>query len=158
MFFLGLLLVGGVTYNAVERAAPWIALAVILTIPMMGVMWVNDILGFDSFINESWQALSGVDTPNDVVPECPAGSQTTGWVLLLLFLPLLNAIPGLVAIVGLPLGAVWAVAGGLRYLFDKDEEWLKSGVGVFTLGLAGVVVAGLIMRITHALYLGVGCS
>ncbi len=160
MFFLIFLLVAGVTYSAVEKVAPtilaWIALSVILMYPLMWLMWVSNTLGFESFLVNSWQSLSGVSSPGDIVPECASGP--TLWALVLWVLPVLNAVPGFVAIFGLPIGAIWSFVGGLRYLLDRNSDWLKSGIGVFGLGLLGVVLAGLVMRLTHFLYSTLGCS
>jgi len=160
MFFLILLVFAGAAYNAVYRSnfvQTWIAVTIVAFFPAMILLWVSDTLGISTFITSSWQFLSGVQTPGDIVPECPFGQQT-GWVIPLLLLSLINVVPGGAAIVCLPIGIAWTVVGGVRYLAKKEIAWMRSGIKVVCIGLIGLITAGLIMRLIHGLYSSYGCG
>lgn len=124
-----------------------IVASIVLGYGLMGVVWFNQTTGISGFITGSWQALSGVDTPGEIVrASC---DDPTIWSLVGLLVALFNVIPGVVAIVGVPAGLIACLIGGLMSLALGDEDPIYKGLTVLGVGLIGLVSAGLIMRLMH---------
>ena len=126
----------------------------------MGAMWLNDRLGTERMIVSSWQWLSGVRTPGEVIQECDPQPES-GWyllVLLALFALVLGvAIVGLVGIVATPLGLLAAPIFAIHALFTRSADRLQTALSVLMLGPGAVIVAGIGFRLEHAIS-GWGCT
>lgn len=157
-----MLFVTGAAVVTFERLLPplliVLAAGLVLWVPLSVIAWFNDQSGLDRVIIGSWRSLSGVDRPSQVVGDCPPGLDPNGWVFAELGLGFANFIPGVVAIVGLPIGTILAGTGGLKYLISRDPDWLRRGVRVLASGVAGLVIAGLVMRLLNWMSTNLGCS
>lgn len=171
MFWLGLLLVTGGAYTAINKGLDSpigigllaiIPLAYILAFPIMGIMWVNEQTGIDAAIVRSFQFLSGVDRPSEVVVECVPSAEYPGLgysiLSLLVYLTGLllmaaDAILMLVAIIGLPFGILLTSSGGLWTLITRnpaqDNLVLTKGFQMLLAGVASVITIGLSFRLIH---------
>lgn len=161
-----LILVGtGSAYWAAYSMAPAIfgGIAVgLITLPViLAAEWINGFTGIGHLLIGSWQALSGVDTPGEVIVSCgrfgdynDTTTTTLGDVLislLVLILAIANFIIGVCAIVGLPLGLGVSAVGAFRGLATGDRDWMKTGLGILTVAVGAAIVAGLVMRLMHVL-------
>ncbi|MDB5185010.1 MAG: hypothetical protein JWN38_818 [Candidatus Saccharibacteria bacterium] len=124
----------------------------------LAISWINDRTGITSFMVDSWQSLSGVNTPGAIVQNC--SNTGVGTSLFVLLLALVSAVFGMCAIFGIPIGIVGTFGGGISGLFSKDDERylpLMYGLAILTVGLGGLLLAGLDMRWMHSLS-GSGCG
>lgn len=164
MLFLGLLLLGGVAYRLVERMLPAVAVGLILFPVLLAAFWFNDRTGVEDLVVHSWQLLSGVDTPGEIVVDCPTRTDSTreealvGLLVSLLGLALAlgNVFVALVALIGIPVGLVGSVVGGIHALITRRSTWLSPALSILLAGIGAVVVAGLVMRLMHWLS-GLNC-
>ena len=138
-----------------EFAIMSIAIGAILAPIILFFAWVDDSTGVNHLLIGSWKNLSGVNSPGGIIVQCPDNHKATLWGLLLsllvLIIALANSLIGLVAIIGIPLGAGMAMTGGVRQLMIGKTDWLRTGLGLLTWGLGAMVVAGLVMRLMHVM-------
>ena len=152
----------GAVYGTVRYLLPAMAYFVpIIIVAVVGVfLWLaleaDDVSGLSDIMVASFKTLSGVDNPNDIFFKCdvrPSGVGSAfahlGWTLLALGLAIVNAAPGLTAIIGLPIGALMTLLGSVMALVKRDTGLVIAGLATFTIGMAGVIVGGLMMRLIH---------
>lgn len=174
MFWLGLLFVAGGTYTAVNRGLDspigigilaMLPLALILSVPFVALNWVNQQVGIDDLMFNSYMTLAGVDTPSDIVVECQAEQaqiEDFNWgefflsitvYLISLAILLVNLVLFLVATVGLPCGLVMSFGGGVWALITRgppvDNIVLINGLMLLAAGTAATIVTGLSFRLIH---------
>jgi hypothetical protein len=160
MFWIAMLVASGVIYLIVNRMGLLLvaiaAVTVLLYFITLAAVWVNDSLGFQHFIVGSWQFLSGVDSPTEIMSTSCVDyrSETIGidlWRLVLalvvLIIAVLNGIPILAGIIGVALGSIVSVLGAIATLVYREKAFLVLGLAILFFGVAGVVVSGLAMRL-----------
>ncbi|MEK7602991.1 MAG: hypothetical protein AAB459_01975 [Patescibacteria group bacterium] len=152
MFWIISLLVAGSIYASVDRlfsifALSTFALGIVLLAGILIFMWVNDRTGINRFMVESFQFLSGVDTPGGIISNCE--SPKLLGLIIGMVLALFNFIPGLIAFFALPIGSIGTLGASIYALISHDSEGLKYCSGILALGLFCLVLAGLIMRLMH---------
>jgi hypothetical protein len=146
------------TYLASRFTPVVIAAFVALFFALSAAMWVNDQTFISDAIVGSWRFLSGVDTPDAIVGDCPAGTHTNGWILLGLAIGLANLFFGLAALIAVPAGCVASIGGSIYTAITRKREGVEFGLGLLAFGLGAVVVAGLVMRALNAVTTGLACS
>lgn len=164
MFWILAFLAAGSSYLLVSRLAPVVALALVGGPVLLGVLWINDHTGVSAMLVGSWQFLSGVDTPGDIVASCPSGASASDslgvWALPLILvglgLALLNLMLGLAVMFMLPFGVLKGIGAGARSLWTSNVDGLESGLRTLAIGLGLVIASGLIMRLMHFTSL-IGC-
>ena len=157
-----LALAGSLRRRAVATAADrpgWVlhsfVCCAIVAMPFM-VSWrelgIGERAGMSEISSHVWRAVSGADSPTDVMPDCPDGT-TRGWQgIPALLLALVDALLLLVAIVALRAGVVLALLGLLYgsagYLVTRryDTEAVSMGGGTLMYGVGALLLAGLVMR------------
>lgn len=159
MFWVAAFLVVGGVYTFVNSDLFMLMLfavvpAILLGFILMGAMWVNDRTGVSSMMVGSWQYLSGVDTPGEIVAECPEDSNANFFlgmaiILIMLVVAIANVVIGATAIIGIPLGVLMTIVGGLHALATQSSDMIARGLGVLTVGLGAVVASGLVMRLIN---------
>lgn len=176
MFWIGLFLVAGGTYTAVNKGLDSpvgigllaiLPIAFVLSYPLMATLWVNEQVGIDGVIVDSFQFFSGVDTPSEVVVDCP-NSNPPGEnysfgkafisITVSLFAFLLLMICGallLIAGLSIPIGILLSFGGGLLAMFSrespKDNLALIMGLKALLAGTGLVIIIGLSFRLIHIL-------
>lgn len=161
-----LILVGiGSAYWTAQSIAPAIFAGIavgLITLPIiLAAEWINDFTGISHLLVGSWQALSGVDAPGEVVVSCDTfgdynDTTTTTFgdvliALLVLIIAIANFIPGVIAIVGIPVGLAVGGVGAFRYFTVGKRDWVRTGLGILSVAVGAVIVAGLVMRLMHFL-------
>lgn len=168
MYWILILVGTGSAYWAVQSIAPaiFVGIAVgLITLPIiLAAEWINGFTGISHLLIGSWQALSGVDTPGEIIAQCEKGfhegnydkttTTTFGDILisfLVLIIAIVNAIISVCAIVGLPLGLGVSAVGAFRGLATGNRDWMRTGLGILTFAVGAAIVAGLVMRLMHVL-------
>ncbi len=182
MFLLTIFVVGGVTYGTVRMLAPagvmiafitgTIAAALAISLALGAVMWLDDKTGVSAFLVHSWQFLSGVSSPNEIIVtnEACAGEWTglgefglwLSGTLGLFVLAFGNIAIGLIAIIGMPIGLIGCIIYAVGTLFSPKEriESLTCSLTCLLVPLGFVILSGLAMRLMHILSsatAGLGC-
>lgn len=78
-------------------------------------------------------------------------------ILVLLGIALANAVIGLTAVIGIPVGVVGSLVGGVASLVTRSTEPIRLGVKALTLGLGAMVAFGLLLRITRVVFESTMC-
>jgi hypothetical protein len=123
----------------------------IILLLLTGAVWFNDHTGVSNAIVSSWQFLSGVATPDEVVGDCPASTDTNAWVIVELSIAVASGLAGIAAIVGIP-------AGTIHSLITRKKDGVALGLSGLAMALAALVLAGLLMRLNHGMTAGIGRS
>jgi hypothetical protein len=115
--------------------------------------------GIEKALEATWGTLAGVDDVRDLFPECPRRSGTAALIWTL--------VSGLVWFVAFMLMAVvWAtlivgpvvtVIGGARAAIKHRNDWLNRGLLLLVCGFGALIVSGLLMRLSNALWMGLVC-
>lgn len=171
MGWILLFVVAGGSYMAVNSYVfPMLllafALGVVVFYILTAVQWVDNHSGVSTFMVKSFQTLSGVDTPGQVVQDnqCHFGTGALNFdlfgflatmvlSLVVIGLAVVNAVPGIVAMVTLPVALAVLLVGCISTIISVGEEKkiLAGGLALLTFGCGAVIVAGLMMRMIHAL-------
>ncbi len=170
MFFLVLLGIAGTSY-ALVNAAGILFLGIAIALPVValifGALYVNDFTGVNTLIVKSFQTIVGVDTPNEMMPDCPpVDPGVEGWgawslsmvvLIVLFFIAIGTALAGLASIVMIPLGMAWSVLGSLASLFKRNPGPMAAGLKCLLYGAAGIIAVGISLRIMNEVYLAAIC-
>ncbi len=111
----------------------------------------------------SLRFLTGLHRPGDVVPSCLTWGPGAKWVLqIVVVLLLLGAavaalVPAVAGVVGIPLGVLACLLGGVVSAVQRDAEPVHAGLRVLSAALGCFVLAALVLRLLHAVYLAVLC-
>lgn len=159
MFWIAAFMLAGMTYILVDQFAIYIAVAAIVALVLFGVVWLEMKTGLNMVMVRSWQFLSGVDTPDQIIvnnqDNCPMKSEgefflSMAMVILLMVIAFANVLVGLVAIIGIPVGIVMTLGGAAMTVYkEAKHDLLPSGLQVLTYGLGAMILAGIVMRIMH---------
>ena len=160
MIFIVLFTTAAGTSALASRLLPAAAFGAIFAPVVLVAMWLNDRIGTSNLIVESWQWLSGVRSPGEVIVECDP-QPSSGWYFLVLLitwvLVLGIAAAALAGLVCTPLGLIAAPFAGIHALATRSESALSTAVSLLLFGPAAVIVAGLGFRLEHAIT-GWGCT
>ena len=134
--------------------------ALVLGLLIWGAGEFNVATGIDAATVRSWQSLSGLSNPNFSAPcgdpvlfddPFKAIAKVVGYLLALVVF-----VAGSAAFLGIPLGIMGIAWGLLVGLFTFKGRTLKWGVGTFVVGLGGLLLTGLLLRLMH--FLVTGCT
>lgn len=166
-WLLAFVTVGGVaafvdSYGLIILVA--ITLAPIVSFLYELINGFNAQLGINLFMVHSWQFLSGVESPDQIIPYCPPGgihndNVVVGMILylLLMIIAIGNGIIGLVAILGMPAGFIGTTVGGVMSLVSREMYPVQMGLATLATGIGATVVAGIVMRIMHFIATNYAC-
>lgn len=107
--------------------------------------------------------LTGLRSVGDVVPHCLTWGPGARWVLqiplivLVLGAAVANLVPAVAGVIGVPVGIVAVLAGGAYSAVKRDPEPVQFGLRVLSGALGCFVLAALVLRLLHAVYLAVFC-
>jgi hypothetical protein len=161
MILLTMLLVTCGSAAVASRAAVPLLVFITVGIPMMYVLtgfeWLDNKLGLTPIMVTSWQTLSGVDSPTQIMNDsaCTDFSRDPltglfamifGIAVLLLMLAVM-AVSGLAAIIATPLGVIGSLVGGLIALTTASREFATKALIVLSIGAGGIVIFGLACRV-----------
>ena len=141
-----------------------VAVALLVGPLILAVLWFSDQTHINALMVDSWQFLSGVQTPGAVVADCPDGSKQADnlgiWAIVPMLgglaLSIFNLAVGIGAIVMVPAGLVRGVVAATRSLWSRRAQGLEGAARWLAIGLGLVVLSGLIMRAVHAIS-QIGC-
>ena len=111
----------------------------------------------------SLRFLTGLHSPGDVVPDCLSWGPGAKWVLqiplivLVLGAAVANLVPAVLGVVGVPVGVVAVLAGGVYSAVRRDAEPVQAALRLLTGALGCLILAALVLRLLHAVYLAVFC-
>ena len=157
MFWLIGLAVGAGAYAAVDAFAIPGAIIMLIAYVIIGISAIDDYTGLSSLMIHSWQWLSGVQDPNQIVQngQHDAGTNFALLVVILLGYVVLLALAfaiatcGLVAIIGIPAGVIGTFFTSIYALATRKTEPLQQTLKLVILGFACIILAGIGMRLEH---------
>ena len=121
-----------------------------LVIPVAFVAWFNENTPIGEYLLSSFQSISGLSTSRDLLQHCtsePVFGLILTVVLSILMLPV--GIVGGLATIAVPVGVIATLFGILISVIKRSKAPVIWGTSVLALGMAGVVVAGLSLRLIH---------
>ena len=169
MFWIAALAVCAVAYLLVDtwtdRAVVRVmGLAVLpATAAALVLVGVADAGGLRAAAVSSLQWLTGLQGPGEVLPTCTRWGPGAMWVLqvpvllIVLGAGVADLVPAVAGVLGVPAGALAAVGGGVVSGVSGDAEPLQFGLRVLAGALGCLVLAAVVLRLVHGLYVTVLC-
>ena len=137
--------------------------AVLGTALVLLVIWAETSGHLLAGVAPSLRFLTGLHSPRDAVPDCLTWGPGAKWVLQIPLIVLVigaavaNLVPAVLGIVGVPLGVLAVLAGGAYSAIRRDAEPVQAALRLLSGALACLVVAALVLRLLHAVYLAALC-
>jgi hypothetical protein len=124
----------------------------------LGLMFAQE-SGVEKVLESSWAFLAGVDDVRQLIPECTSNIDGGNliWTLIAGLLWLIAFLLMAVVWISLIVGPVVTVGGGIHAVITRRAVWLNRGLLILVCGLGGLIVSGLLMRLTQAVWLGLAC-
>lgn len=127
------------------------------------VLWLGEVADVRSAAVGSLQWLTGLQAPSEVLPTCARWGPGAKWVLqvpvllVLLGAAVADLVPAVIGVVGVPVGAAATLGGGVVSGVRGDGDPMQFGLRVLTTALGCLVLAALVLRLLHVVYIGVMC-
>lgn len=137
--------------------------ALLATALVLLVIWAQTSGHLIAGATPSLRFLTGLHSPRDAVPDCLTWGPGAKWVLQIPLIVLVigaavaNLVPAVLGVVGVPLGVLAVLAGGAWSAIRRDAEPVQAALRLLAGALGCLVVAALVLRLLHAVYLAVFC-
>lgn len=137
--------------------------ALLATALVLLVIWAETSGHLVAGAAPSLRFLTGLQSPRDVVPNCLTWGPGAKWVLqiplivLVLGAAVATVVPAVLGVVGVPLGVLAVLGGGAYSAVRRDAEPVQAALRLLTGALACLVLAALVLRLLHAVYLAAFC-
>jgi hypothetical protein len=167
VIILTIFAVGSATYVGVRYVMPFgliagilagtAALGILCGAVLYAALWFDNRSGASSMMVHSWQFLSGVTSPAEVVNvnenECtfhslPAPLFIVVWLVGLVFV-IANAFLGLFVIIAMPIGIIGSIWWALSTLATRKIEFIQTSLLLLVIPLAAMILFGVDLRIIH---------
>ena len=161
MLLLTMFLVGTASAAVASRVALPLLIFITVGLPLMYVLmgfeWLDNKLGLTPIMVQSWQTLSGVDSPTQIMDDnaCTDFSRdpltglfaTIFGIAVLLIMLVVMIFAGVAAIVATPVGLIGSLIGGLVAFASQSRNLAVKGLIILSIGAGGIVLFGLACRV-----------
>lgn len=133
--------------------------AVLATALVLLVIWAQTSGHLLAGAAPSLRFLTGLHGPHDAVPDHLSWGPGVSWVwqipliVVVIGAAVADLVPAVVGVVGVPLGVLAVLAGGAYSAIRRDAEPVQAALRLLTGALACFVLAALVLRLLHAVYL-----
>ena len=137
--------------------------ALLATALVLLVIWAETSGHLVAGAAPSLRFLTGLHSVRDVVPDCLTWGPGAKWVLQIPLIVLVigaavaNLVPAVLGVVGVPLGVLAVLAGGAYSAVRRDAEPVQAALRLLAGALGCFVLAALVLRLLHAVYLAAFC-
>lgn len=137
--------------------------ALLATAVVLLVIWSQTSGHLLAGATPSVRFLTGLQSPRDAVPDCLTWGPGARWVLQIPLIVLVigaavaNLVPAVLGVVGVPLGVLAVLAGGAYTAVRRDAEPVQAALRLLTGALGCFILAALVLRLLHAVYLAAFC-